>query len=73
MIKAKAFITKPIKGEHSSPEAIFNGGFWKSGSDSGERGIELTFERETTIKSFRFKIPGKKYNAHYQFSKKSKF
>ena len=56
------FITQPQKGDHCSPEAIFNGGFWKSESDSGERGIELTFERETTIKSFRFKIPGKKSN-----------
>ena len=47
-----------IKGEHHAEERIFDGGFWKSRYNVGERGVQVTFDEESTIKSFSFKIPG---------------
>ena len=46
------------KGEHHAEERIFDGGFWKSRFNVGERGVQVTFDEKSTIKSFSFKIPG---------------
>ena len=52
------FFFQIIKGDHHAEERIFDGGFWKSRYNVGERGVQVTFDEQSTIKSFSFKIPG---------------